>query len=103
MAKMMGARVLGLVSSEDKAAVALAHGCDQTLIYRSPDGGETVNFSGAAKTFSRAHSARNVVYSLCLPACLPVCLLHLCSPEQVPDKASMWSTILWAKQRRPFR
>lgn len=62
MAKMMGARVLGLVSSEDKAAVAIAHGCDQTLIYRSPEGGGNVDFSGAAKEFSRTGEGVDVVY-----------------------------------------
>lgn len=53
MAKMAGARVLGLVSSEHKSAVAMAHGCDETLIYRDPAGGEDVDYSAAAKAFSR--------------------------------------------------
>ena len=53
MAKMAGARVLGLVSSEHKASVAMAHGCDETLIYRDPDSSENVDYSAAAKAFSR--------------------------------------------------
>ena len=33
--KMLGARTLGTVGSEDKAALARAHGVDETILYRS--------------------------------------------------------------------
>jgi NADPH2:quinone reductase len=62
MAKMAGARVLGLVSSEHKAAVAMEHGCDETLIYRCPDGGGNVDYSAAAKEFSRTGQGVDVCY-----------------------------------------
>ena len=49
MAKMAGARVLGLVSSDAKGAVAAAHGCDETMLYRDPDDPDApgVDFSAA--------------------------------------------------------
>ncbi len=35
--KALGARVIGTVGSEEKAAIAKAHGCDETIIYTSED------------------------------------------------------------------
>ncbi len=37
MAKRIGARVIGTVGSEEKAALALAHGCDHAILYRKED------------------------------------------------------------------
>jgi NADPH2:quinone reductase len=37
VAKMMGLRVIGTVSSEEKAALARAHGCDEIIFYRRED------------------------------------------------------------------
>lgn len=39
MARMAGARVMGLVSTPEKAEIARSCGCDSTLIYRSPGSG----------------------------------------------------------------
>jgi NADPH:quinone reductase len=36
-AKLLGLTVIGTVSTEDKAAVARAHGCDHVILYRSED------------------------------------------------------------------
>ncbi len=36
-AKSLGATVIGTVGSEEKAALAKAHGCDHTILYRSED------------------------------------------------------------------
>jgi len=36
-AKLLGLRVIGTVSSEEKAAVAKAHGCDEIIFYRRED------------------------------------------------------------------
>jgi NADPH2:quinone reductase len=36
-AKHLGATVIGTVGSEDKAALAKAHGCDHTILYRDED------------------------------------------------------------------
>lgn len=36
-AKLLGLRVIGTVSSEDKAEVARAHGCDEIIFYRRED------------------------------------------------------------------
>jgi NADPH:quinone reductase len=36
-AKLLGLRVIGTVSSEDKAAIAKAHGCDEIIFYRRED------------------------------------------------------------------
>jgi NADPH:quinone reductase len=36
-AKHLGATVIGTVGSSDKAALAKAHGCDHTILYRSED------------------------------------------------------------------
>ena len=36
-AKLLGLRVIGTVSTEEKAAVARAHGCDETITYRHED------------------------------------------------------------------
>jgi NADPH:quinone reductase-like Zn-dependent oxidoreductase len=36
-AKLLGLRVIGTVSSEDKAALARAHGCDEIIFYRRED------------------------------------------------------------------
>jgi len=36
-AKALGLRVIGTVSTEEKAAVARAHGCDEIIYYRSED------------------------------------------------------------------
>lgn len=37
MAKMLGARVFGTVSTEEKAQIAREHGCDETIIYTEQD------------------------------------------------------------------
>ena len=37
MAKMLGARVFGTVSTEEKARIAREHGCDETIIYTKQD------------------------------------------------------------------
>ena len=37
IAKMLGLRVIGTVSSEEKAARARAHGCDEIIFYRRED------------------------------------------------------------------
>jgi NADPH2:quinone reductase len=37
MAKMLGARVLGTVSTDEKAAIAKAAGCDETIFYTRED------------------------------------------------------------------
>ncbi len=36
-AKLLGATVIGCVGSEEKAALAKAHGCDHTILYRTED------------------------------------------------------------------
>jgi NADPH2:quinone reductase len=36
-AKFLGARVIGTVGSREKAALARAHGCDHTILYREED------------------------------------------------------------------
>jgi NADPH2:quinone reductase len=36
-AKLLGLRVIGTVSSEEKAAIATAHGCDEIIFYRRED------------------------------------------------------------------
>ena len=36
-AKHLGARVIGTVGSPEKAAIARAHGCDETILYREED------------------------------------------------------------------
>lgn len=36
-AKILGLRVIGTVSSEEKAAIARAHGCDEIIFYRRED------------------------------------------------------------------
>jgi NADPH:quinone reductase len=36
-AKLLGLKVIGTVSTEEKAAVARAHGCDHVILYRSED------------------------------------------------------------------
>ncbi|TSD99954.1 quinone oxidoreductase [Skermania sp. ID1734] len=36
-AKLLGLRVIGTVSTEEKAAVARAHGCDEVIVYRKED------------------------------------------------------------------
>ena len=36
-AKHLGATVIGTVGSEDKAALALAHGCDHAILYKTQD------------------------------------------------------------------
>jgi NADPH:quinone reductase len=36
-AKLLGLRVIGTVSTEEKAAIAKAHGCDEIVFYRSED------------------------------------------------------------------
>lgn len=36
-AKLLGLRVIGTVSSEEKAAIAKAHGCDEIIFYRRED------------------------------------------------------------------
>ncbi|MFW0793098.1 quinone oxidoreductase [Gordonia sp. CPCC 205515] len=36
-AKLLGLRVIGTVSTEEKAAVARAHGCDEIILYRDED------------------------------------------------------------------
>jgi len=36
-AKALGARVIGTVGSKEKAALAKAHGCDQTILYHDED------------------------------------------------------------------
>jgi NADPH:quinone reductase len=41
-AKHLGATVIGTVSSDDKAAVARAHGCDHTIVYTREDFAERV-------------------------------------------------------------
>src|SRR5256712_9746828 len=41
-AKHLGATVIGTVSSEEKAAVARAHGCDHAIIYTQEDFSERV-------------------------------------------------------------
>ncbi|MBW7862079.1 MAG: quinone oxidoreductase [Rhodocyclaceae bacterium] len=41
-AKALGATVIGTVGSEDKAALARAHGCDHTILYRSENFTERV-------------------------------------------------------------
>jgi len=41
-AKHLGATVIGTVSSDDKAAVALAHGCDHAIVYTREDFAERV-------------------------------------------------------------
>jgi NADPH:quinone reductase len=52
LAKLLGARVIGTVGSEEKAALAAANGCDFTILYKKEDvvkrvkeitGGEGVN------------------------------------------------------------
>ena len=62
MAKMAGARVLGLVSTEAKAEIAAAHGCDDTLIYRQPGQQGCEDFSGFAREWSRDGAGVSVVY-----------------------------------------
>ena len=42
-AKHLGATVIGTVGSEEKAALAKAHGCDHTILYRSEDFDARVN------------------------------------------------------------
>jgi NADPH2:quinone reductase len=37
MAKMLGARVFGTVSTEEKARIAREHGCDETILYTKQD------------------------------------------------------------------
>lgn len=37
MAKRIGARVIGTAGSEEKAELALAHGCDHVILYRKED------------------------------------------------------------------
>jgi len=41
-AKHLGASVLGTVGTKEKAALAAAHGCDHTILYRETDFGEAV-------------------------------------------------------------
>lgn len=41
-AKHLGATVLGTVGTKEKAALALAHGCDHPILYREVDFGESV-------------------------------------------------------------
>ena len=41
-AKHLGATVIGTVSSDDKAAVAVAHGCDHAIVYTREDVAERV-------------------------------------------------------------
>ena len=41
-AKHLGANVIGTVGSEEKAALARAHGCDHPILYREVDFGEAV-------------------------------------------------------------
>jgi NADPH2:quinone reductase len=41
-AKHLGATVIGTVSSDDKAAIARAHGCDHTIVYTREDFAERV-------------------------------------------------------------
>ncbi|WP_028220485.1 quinone oxidoreductase family protein [Paraburkholderia oxyphila] len=36
-AKLLGLKVIGTVSTEEKAAIARAHGCDHVILYRSED------------------------------------------------------------------
>ena len=36
-AKLLGLRVIGTVSTAEKAAIAKAHGCDEIIFYRQED------------------------------------------------------------------
>ncbi len=46
-AKAIGARVIGTVGSEEKAALASSHGCDEVILYRREDVAERVRaFTG---------------------------------------------------------
>ena len=60
MAKQAGARVLGLVSSNEKAAIASRNGCDDTFLYRDDTG--TRNFSSVAREWSRDGAGVHFVY-----------------------------------------
>ena len=54
--------MLGLVSTEAKAEIAAAHGCDDTLIYRQPGQQGCEDFSGFARGWSRDGAGVSVVY-----------------------------------------
>ena len=66
MARKAGARVLGLVSTNAKAEIAVRCGCDSTLIYRSPRAGSSddgaIDFSAAVREWSRDGAGASVVY-----------------------------------------
>ena len=59
-AKHLGATVIGTVSSDDKAAVARAHGCDHAIVYTREDFAERVReiTGGEGVPWSTIRSAR---------------------------------------------